>query len=1379
MQIITINYNIDMDSCILKPTVQNKKGKTVESKLFNDLLDIMDRSEAVDVYTLSKFSKFREDNDITDFDENGEPTIEAMINALGLKDNMKARQGLVEKRREIGAVKGSRIVAYDDIDDVSNRIVQFNRDNDDYVATAYRKKKKWYISVETKSSYNESKPKEFAFKTRLNKNILRLMNRWGYTLRVGECQTCENVFDPENAEITKDGLISIIRIKEGREGSEKLPEEFSHMVIEGIQYDPITKRLLNAVTPEVVKAVLGDEYDTYYGIYSEEAKQSNGEVTVEQLMQKEAAGQLLAESLKNSKLSGTIRFLANKVWNRFLNILPQSAEDEILDSVRDAAKYADDVAKMIVRQDENLSLDNYSIINSHKLYNTKAKVDKVEATINKGFELLNKKLHLLQKTSKTGEYDLKTARAINKIKSHLSKKEYAKGCTLFLSEALDSVKELQELVTQLKEEIANQDMGNNLKYKAKVLNSIQEFNKVYKPVIKEMKKLVSLNNAGEIEMESADAAEIERLANLIMPICDDIEDTGNELRVSILTDFYTMIWGEDKIRLIGKNRGDVFSIENLLKYASRDLGVFDSFVNSMSNASDPLLSLIDKAVKKQQIKRDRELEKIKMQLGVAYKKLKKAGYNDDFIYERFDDGNPTGMYISEIDHAKYLEARNEYKKKIKPQVKNYFDLKEEMDKWEKANNIEVKLDETGAVCKIPNPKIYHKGTDPNATVREIYNLSDAQMEYYNTIIELKKKCDSFLPASDVYLFLAPQIMNDVVEAAGTQSAGKFGKTVLKSIQNKYVRHENDYDFGRIDSDFGLHTERIKKVQLNLEGNEIQHELSVYYTQKISDPTRLSTQGTSAMLAYAGMAYDYNAMDEIVDLLELTRYQIDEREVSQYSSESKLVDDFTTLGNRIRTDYVKKGSESNIAKRFDAYMESVVYKRKKKDQGTLFGTELDTAKTIDALKEYTTLLSLGVNLFAGISNVTIGNMQMWIDAVGSEFFNLKDLAKARKQYTEMLPKYMGEYNSVVKDNKLALLIDRYNMLDEFFADLKDEKNYKNALSRLVGNGSVLFLNTLGEHTLHCRTALAVMNHQKMYEKQADGTYRELSLVDAYEVKELKDSKGEYAGSKLVLKPNVFKKTEVQTDTGGIKTEYVEFTAEDEAKMRMRIQKVNHSLHGAYSEEDKGVIHRDALGRLVMQFRQWMPEFYNRRYGKRYYDAELGEYREGYYRTVGRFFLNCVTEYKNHELDIKTQFNNLSDHQKANVKKAAFEMITFLILSAIMLSLKDGVKDTRNYWGKRMLLYQAKRFKTELGAGVPTLEILKNINTIIKAPAASLNTFDKLVDLLNFPLIFENIETGKYKNWNKWEKNAIQTLPLYNQGRRVYDLATEDYMFDMFN
>jgi len=320
----------------------------------------------------------------------------------------------------------------------------------------------------------------------------------------------------------------------------------------------------------------------------------------------------------------------------------------------------------------------------------------------------------------------------------------------------------------------------------------------------------------------------------------------------------------------------------------------------------------------------------------------------------------------------------------------------------------------------------------------------------------------------------------------------------------------------------------------------------------------------------------------------------------------------------------KGKEANIGARLDDYYASVLYGQKKKDQGSVnvLGAEVSLAQSADALKAYTSQIGMGLNLFSAISNVMIGKMQIFYEAIGGEYYNLKDSAIAKKNYYKDLPMYMAELNSVTKSSLLGLMIDKFDALEEFNSDLKRKNFYKSAAGRVISGANAMFLQTAGEHYLHTRNMLAMLNATRVVNNG-----KEISLYEAYESVAQKSEKGNKVGSVLLLKEgtkteggkSLFDKKMYEelntlrqdrkkgklTTAGALRMQELadikEFTDNYTNALKLRINKVSQALNGAFNDTDKGALHRGALGRLAAQFKQWMPAHYSRRFARPYYDA----------------------------------------------------------------------------------------------------------------------------------------------------------------------------------
>lgn len=155
----------------------------------------------------------------------------------------------------------------------------------------------------------------------------------------------------------------------------------------------------------------------------------------------------------------------------------------------------------------------------------------------------------------------------------------------------------------------------------------------------------------------------------------------------------------------------------------------------------------------------------------------------------------------------------------------------------------------------------------------------------------------------------------------------------------------------------------------------------------------------------------------------------------------------------------------------------------------------------------------------------------------------------------------------------------------------------------------------------------------------------------------------------------------------------------AKIKKRVSYVNKTMHGGFNEDDKSTAHKYALGRLFWNFRQWMPEHYARRFRGRYYNAELGEFREGYYTTAYRFVRDCVLGLKNKEFMIATRWNQLSDMEQYNIKRCIAETALLAINAGLITLATTDDKDLKKNWAYKNLLYELKRIQMETKASSP--------------------------------------------------------------------------------
>ena len=1405
-------------SCVYKPTI-TKNGQEVESRLFNDLLSLTgNRDSSKYLWGLSQIKDFTNTLTGLEYDNNGEVTIESFDKALNIKDLIEGKTTLLNEKRSIGAINNkNELIKHDSVESIIDDVIQFNKDNPSLVAAINKDGDKYIINVDFKTLDNSEKPNDLMFSNSLNNQLRGLMRTLGFDVEVKEGLTYSGIFNPLTGKETADGLRTVIQIAKGAEGENAFPEEFSHFIIEGLLNEPLVQRVLKSLeNEETIRKVLGEDFDEYNALYE-------GDLF---MLQKEAAGKLLQANITKQSTPTVSQTLVGRLWewvkNKFSK-LNQSSIDKLVD---EANRNIERIVPSILDESILPLFDKSMLQDSKPLYKVGGEIDKLQQIAEEALKLYSKRVKIIQARSKNGKYSDADLIAIKKLQKLNEEKKYAKSSLAFLTDSLSEIENLQKEINYLSKEDPREDSElTKISRISATLRRIKEFADAYSPIIRDMTTMNSLRKQGEVSISEKDALDIEDKALKITVLLNSINNTYNSLRYNTVFNFLKLYWGEDKIIGLGKNKGDRMTLDMILSMAHKDIGGLDRWVSAMSDASDPLLSLVDKVVKVSQANRDKILEEILFGLRGAHITLTKTGETTDFMYERDESGKPTGRIISDIDFARFNKERQEYINKLKAEGTENYIIRSKVEAWERRRTESIIIDKNSGRTEIlPAKSIY--GVD------RISKLNPVQREYYDKMIETKAHLDALIPARYANTYNAIQIRNDIVEGVvnNITDPKKSAKLLVENFKDKFlVRSDND-DFGQtvLDTDDfstwilknnidtstdALKKEADKKYKKYLNDTRKQimtdfanrkvEKLPVYYTQPLEDMDRLSTDFTSSILAYATMAVNYHEMNKIIDVMELTRDLVKEREVEQLSGGKQLVESFKVVHKVFSKAYTKEGKDTNIGGRIDDYYASVFYGHKKRDEGSInvFGQDVSVSQTADALKSYTSQIGLGLNLFSAISNATIGKAQIFFEGFGGEYYNLKDSAIGKKNYYALLPQYMAEANAIKKNSKLGLLIDKFDALEEFNKDLRNKEFYKNPLYRAMSNTNFMFLNSAGEHYLHSRNMLAMLNANKVQ----DSSGKMISLFDAYTTVEEKDSKGNSLGSILLLKDgtktengkslfttSLYKELNNLQNTGETRVltapeiarmneilEIKSFTNEYTSALRLRINKVSQSLNGAFNDIDKGAIHRYALGRLAMQFRQWMPAHYYRRLAKPYYDAQLDQWREGYYLTIGKFAWNLMKDIRKANFHLATNWNQLSNHEKANIKRASAELMMFGILSGL-IALIGPEKDRKGVWAERMIIYQLKRLKLETSASIPIHpEILDNLWTILQSPSASINSFNNLGNLIQFQNIFNEIESGRYKGWSEYSRDALNALPYLNQVRKAVDITTEDYMFNIYN
>ena len=349
-----------MSKCTVLAHVRNSKGEVVESVLFKDLLHhLSDRGLAKEYYAVGTSQEFLDKvRDKAKFDENGEITLPSLISLANIDIPQQRLLATLNRDIKAGSYTYSDAVA---------KLQSFNRNNsfkDRFMATLKYDETtgKFNLSVVPRNANEEAKLQKEISNRSIQERIMYYLNKAGVSVEFIEQDDKKGGrYSTINAEKTADGLYSLIKIAKGEDVTAALAEEAGHFAVGALGNSPLVKRLMELLTPEVQKRILGDEY-------SEKELGLNS--------RREVAGSLVGRALRQEidrkapwqRLAYRIADLAKRIFHTIKG-------DEVYNAVSEAKKIADQIAGGFMSSNFDGSVET-ALETKETLYSAKQSLNK-------------------------------------------------------------------------------------------------------------------------------------------------------------------------------------------------------------------------------------------------------------------------------------------------------------------------------------------------------------------------------------------------------------------------------------------------------------------------------------------------------------------------------------------------------------------------------------------------------------------------------------------------------------------------------------------------------------------------------------------------------------------------------------------------------------------------------------------------------------------------------------------------------------------------------------------------------------------------------------------------------------------------------------------
>ena len=1185
---------------------------------------------------------------------------------------------------------------------------------DSYVAqVVYTDDNKIKVQVSYKDKQKLQQAQDEYRQYQLNKRLASIFAPLGVT--IGELSKVEvqagrvGVTDFTIADKLAQDFVSMIRVANNREGAKAVSEEFSHLIIGVMRNNPLIQRSLNLIknNESVASAILGEDYNDVVTAY-------NGDMG---LVAEEALGHVLQDNLiRTITTDDNIENIFKRAISNIQQQFKPYKEADVENAIKEVESMMAEVAGGVI--DGKLVPTREQIINSRR----NVKLNALSTRIDRNLKILQKARETEIKRFKIGNQDTKEFAEAN-----LSILEAAKSNELDTTIALSNY--AKEALNQMR--IYFNTLSSSTVDFA-TLREVKGFIASYGDFIEAVRDAILEDRNETDSILSADTPETNTLKDIINELSvlsRDLTSLYTKTAHSSFCDFLKNYLNDDIILRMKGAKGQNITVEELLNSAEKDISFFDRWLDSMGDSSDVLLQMFDKVVKdSKDAARAKTIDTIR-EIVKLRQEAEAAGITSfEWMFEKDSKGKKSGDYIRAVDFAKFYESfhnmEDELNKKYgkNPSGINATRKIAERQAWLK----EYALSPFGTPT--PNPDKWKS--------KDYANLSDKQKDILKKFIAIKSALENSFPSGKVNAYRAIQVRKDISQRL--IDSGASPSTIFSNIKRYYEEAFLD----RIDDDqlFGASSRGGLR---DFEGHEYM-VLPLLYVNRLENPDDLSTDVFSNLMQYAYMANNYAAMDKVVDALETGRDIVKSiRKVKKTRGDFPVIEKAKTRVGKIVGNVFE--DESYIVQKLDDFFESQVYGRYLKDSGafTVFGKPVNKNKLVSFLLNRSSLAQLGFNWLANTANVTTGACMQHIEAVAGEYFGAKELGNADIEYNKMLVEFIPELGARFKQSKLALFDELINFKGDFDQRVKGVQK-KNILQRLFGESIAFIGQEGGDHWLYNRTAIAMAMRQKVIVPGKGET----SLWEALQIVE--DANG--------LKKMVVPKG--TTDTSG-----KEFNV---YKWSRQVLHVNQSLFGIYNAEDSNAANRVIAGRLLQQYRKWIKPQFNKRFQAAQQNLTMDKIEEGYYRTLIRF---CGELFRAHVQlsSMKGEIDKLSDGEKANIKRALFELAQFFCVWALA-NLVEWPDDKDRPWAMKLAEYSARRLSHELGGLTPTLsmagEMLKNVKNPIPASQICIDYINLLGSVVDYRDWTDELESGPYKGESTLIKNFLKApIPIVRQYRMI--------------
>lgn len=615
---------------------------------------------------------------------------------------------------------------------------------------------------------------------------------------------------------------------------------------------------------------------------------------------------------------------------------------------------------------------------------------------------------------------------------------------------------------------------------------------------------------------------------------------------------------------------------------------------------------------------------------------------------------------------------------------------------------------------------YIENFAPDNEGRATKNLE--QFEMLELFHEAKRQSDT-LYGNDVNIYQQPQISKSQLEKIIDANRVGLVESARRGIKDTFTNRIDDQDYG---------------VQEN--GGNIIPKKYVYQLEEATDVS-LDLGYSYAELLYEANLYRQkkNSYSQVMTI----RQSIEEQKF--------------TKG--------KTGADSNTLKMAESFIEYNIFG---KTQSTrmevdVFGHKLDLSRMMLLIHKFIQWNALAFSPIISATNFTTGVVnKSLIEARLGQFINANSNAYAEKEFDfKEAPRMLSETGEISRTTKSYKILELGGVID--FRNRLQSASLGRVATAMKDLGYAGF--AIGDQVLKSKVFIATFDDVRA----VDGMFLN------YNQYKLRAENTGLRKSEIVEKWNAFRDNSLWNllENDGTKPlafgeetlqkygrEYLENTLSNTLQ---KAGQTSASIDGQITDTEKSMASRDYLLRFSTGMRSYLFSGIQNRLQGRKYSFQQGQQIEGAYIT-GANYINDVVKKMISDKSIlnlvgavKSEWGNLDDVQKINMKRtlAEFAVYTALIaVGALALGAKDD--DDDEAYLSTLASYILIRTTSETGSQLPG-GFVNNIIDVVDKPIQAIN----LVKEVWKGGYFEELGAGsRYAGYNKITALAIKNTALKN-------------------